>query len=91
MGVQPNIAAGLQIDLNHNLVVVDPGAGLVELFSPPYPGAPAATKSTLYVSTFNTGTVDWFAYPSGAYQHSISNGMQPNTVQGVAVLPAAKN
>lgn len=86
--------------------MIDPGSRLAEIFAPPYKGAPGATVSlrgssefgkldaknkNLYVSNFSSGTVDVFAYPAGRYEYSVSNGLQADALQGVAVFPRTKN
>ena len=96
---------GLEFDAAQNLIAVDYSAGLVESFAPPYAGAPFATFPTkgsslfgkldranknLYVSDSTNGAIDVYAYPTGTYEYSISNGLtQANFVEGVAVDPSA--
>jgi len=104
--ISTGIADGLEIDIHQNLLVVDPGARLIEAFAPPYNGAAAFTIPTrgssefghldaanknIYVSNFSSGTVDVFKYPSGLYKYSISNGVVQDGVWGVAVMPASTN
>lgn len=104
--LQTSIAAGMEVDKNQNLLVVDPGAQLVEAFPPPYSGPAAFTIPTrgssefghldaanknIYVSNFSSGTVDVFKYPSGAFKYSITNGVVQDGVWGVAVMPASTN
>jgi hypothetical protein len=104
--LQTGIADGMEVDKNQNLLVVDPGARLVEAFPPPYSGPAAFTIPTkgssefghldaanknIYVSNFSSGTVDVFKYPSGLYKYSISNGVVQDGVWGVAVMPAFTN
>ena len=87
-------------------MVIDPGSRQAEIFAPPYKSAPKsafalrgssefgkvdATNTNSYASNFSSGTVDVFPYPAGAYEYSISNGVQADGVWGVAVYPASKN
>lgn len=98
---------GLEFDASQNLLAMDTGSGLVEVFAPPYKGAPRSTfpaggfplfgkldrvNRNLYVSDYSNGTVDVYTYPSGTFEYSISNGLiQANYVEGVAVDPSSKN
>ena len=98
---------GLEFDSHQNLVAIDFGSQQAEIFAPPYAGAPASTfplagtsqygkldesNKNLYVADNTTGSIDVYAYPTGTYEYGVTNGLtQANTVEGVAVEPAAKN
>ncbi|MEO6991117.1 MAG: SBBP repeat-containing protein [Candidatus Baltobacteraceae bacterium] len=97
---------GLEFDLKNNLIVIDDSAGIL-IYAPPYSGAPNhtfATKGTadygkldaanhnFYVNNLSNGSADVYAYPSGKYRYSITNGLSVNnTVTGIAVDPPSPN
>jgi hypothetical protein len=105
--LQVGIADGLEFDAHQNLIVVDPGSRRIQIFAPPYQGAPTssfplkgsseyakldAANKNLYASDFSSGSVDVFQYPSGTFKYSITNGLiQSHGVVGIAVDPASKN
>lgn len=98
-------ADGLTFDAHQNLIVADYHQVEIEVYAPPYSGRPVATfpvkgspsylkldssETSLYVSNSATGSVDVFAYPSGAFRYTVTNGLsQPAFVDGVAVEPTA--
>lgn len=94
-------AFGLEIDRKDNLIASEFTS--IDVYAPPYTGAPTLTIPTkgttffvkldaanqnLYVSDYTNGSVDVYAYPSGAYEYSITNGLtQAKIVYGIAVDP----
>lgn len=95
---------GITLDKHSNLLVVDSGALSVLIFPAPYSGSPKETiamkgtpvyakldksNSRLFVSNYDAGSVDVFAYPSGKYLYSINKYLyQPNYIEGIAVKPS---
>jgi hypothetical protein len=100
-------ASGLEFDASNNLIVVDPFADQIDIFAPPYQGPPILafptkgsswygkldqSNANFYASDNSNRTIDVFAYPSGAYEYSISEGLSgAENLLGIAVYPAAPN
>jgi len=97
---------GLEFDVKGNLIVIDGFSGILVYappFSgppirtiiakgPSLYGKLDLANRNLYVSDGSYGNlpVDVYAYPSGKYEYSISNGLSQNTT-GIAVDPASPN
>jgi hypothetical protein len=89
---------GLSFDSSNNLLVTNEYN--IVIYAPPYTGAPKQTITTnpfclysavdaqnknLYVSEQTNNAVDVYTYPSGAFEYSITSGIQPHAVSGVAL------
>ena len=90
---------GLEFDVKGNLIVFDLFAGIL-IYAPPYKGAPTHTitpkgkpvygkldkaNRNLYVSNNSNGSADAYAYPSGNFEYSITNGLSASKgVEGIA-------
>ncbi len=98
-----NYPFGLEFDRNNNLIVSNLGNNTITVYAPPYSAAPTLTipakgftfhckldkpNVNLYCSDYTNSSVDVYAYPSGTYEYSITNGLkQANVVFGIAVDP----
>jgi hypothetical protein len=98
-----NFPIGIEFDSTDNLIIEDAGAGLIDIFTPPYSGAATrtitpkgepvygkldSTGTNLYVSNSTAGSADVYTYKTGTYVYSITNGLSPNNyVEGIAVDP----
>ncbi len=83
------------------------GSPIISVYAPPYNAAPTLTiaekgaslfvkldytNTNLYASDYTNGSVDVYAYPSGSYEYSITNGLtQANFSTGIAVDPPSPN
>jgi hypothetical protein len=103
-----NISLGfpgsVQFDRRGNLIGINQLVPQVEIFAPPYTGAPASTfplegagvdctlshnEKLLYCGDYTNGSADVYAYPSGTYEYSFTTGLVSVLVPtGVAVWPS---
>jgi hypothetical protein len=103
-----NISLGfpgsIQFDDHANLVGVNQTTPQVQIYAPPYTGAPSSSfplhgaavdctlshgEKLLYCSDYTYGSADVYAYPSGKYRYSFTTGLVSVLVPtGVAVFPA---
>jgi sugar lactone lactonase YvrE len=98
-----NTPIGIEFDSKDNLITVDTGSGLIDIFKPPYTGAATRTISSkgsfpqygkldstgtnLYVGSQGDGNVDVYTYATGRYEYTITSGLNESGVLGVAVDP----
>jgi len=93
-----------QLDRKNNLIITDWEAYTLNVYAPPYTGAPTVTsmqglslwcpldrnERQLYCADLGNGSVDVYEYPSGAYAYSYTNGLSPSGfATGIANQPAA--
>jgi hypothetical protein len=103
-----NISLGfpgsIQFDNHDNLVTVNQTTPRIQIYAPPYTGAPTSTfplhgaavdctlshsEKLLYCADYTYGSADVYAYPSGQYRYSFTTGLVASLVPtGVAVFPA---
>ncbi len=103
-----NITLGLpgapELDENDNLIISDWNAYTLNIYAPPYTGAPTVTpmqglslwcslnhgEQLLSCANLGTGAVNVYAYPGATYEYSYNNGLSPSGfATGVADRPAA--
>ena len=91
-----NITLGLpgapELDENDNLIISDWNAYTLNIYAPPYTGAPTVTpmqglslwcslnhgEQLLSCANLGTGAVNVYAYPGATYQYSYNNGLSPS-------------
>jgi hypothetical protein len=103
-----NVSLGLpgapELDKNDNLIITDWNAYTLNIYAPPYTGAPIVTamqglslwcsldrgERLLSCANLGTGAVDVYEYPGATYEYSYDNGLSPSGyATGVADRPAA--
>jgi hypothetical protein len=103
-GVSLGLPGAPQLDRRNNLVITDWNALTLDVWTPPYSGSPTVTamnglslwcpltenERRLYCADLGNGSVDVYAYPSGSYMYSFTNGLSPSGyATGSALSPAA--
>ncbi len=93
-----------ELDASDNLIITDWNALTLNVYAPPYTGAPAVTpmqglslwcalshnEKLLSCADLGNGSVDVYAYPGAAYLYSYTNGLSPSGfASGSADRPAA--
>lgn len=89
-------------DSSENLIIADWGNKTIDVFAPPYTGAPTTSKlmgssiwcpldrqeKHIYCGDAGHGAIDVYGYPGGAYLYSYTAGLSPSAlVTGVAPDP----
>jgi hypothetical protein len=102
-GIVLGLPGAPQFDRSNNLIITDWNNYTQNVYAPPYNGSPAVTpmqglslwcpldrkETHLYCADLG-GSVDVYAYPSGTYQYSFTNGLSPSGfATGAATDPAA--
>jgi hypothetical protein len=103
-GVSLGLPGAPTFDKSNNLIISDWLAYTIDVFAPPYSGAPSTSTlqgasiwcklnkkgSHLYCGDADNGAIDVYSYPGNAYQYSYTSGLSPSAlVTGVAPYPAA--
>jgi hypothetical protein len=103
-GVSLGLPGAPTFDKSNNLIISDWLAYTIDVFAPPYTGAPSTSTlkgasiwcklnkkgSHLYCGDADNGAIDVYSYPGNAYQYSYTSGLTPSAlVTGVAPYPAA--
>jgi hypothetical protein len=104
-GVSLGLPGAPAFDRHNNLIITDWLAETIDVFAPPYSGAPATSplmgssiwcklnvrEKNLYCGDADSGSIDVYGYPGNAYKFSYTAGLSPsNLVTGVAPAPAAR-
>ncbi|HEY2475660.1 MAG TPA: hypothetical protein VGI19_12800, partial [Candidatus Cybelea sp.] len=93
-----------QLDKHNNLIITDWEAYTLNVYAPPYDGSPTVTpmnglslwcpldrKQTRLYCADTAGSLDVYAYPSGKYLYSFTNGLSSSGFPtGSATTPAAR-
>jgi hypothetical protein len=102
-GIVLGLPGAPQFDRSNNLIITDWNTYTQNVYAPPYNGSPAVTpmqglslwcpldrkETQLYCADLG-GSVDVYAYPSGAYEYSFTNGLLPSGfATGAATDPTA--
>lgn len=104
----PGVALGLPgapaFDRANNLIISDWLHYTIDVFAPPYTGAPSTSplegasiwcklnhqQLRLYCGDADNGSIDVYSYPGNAYQYSYTAGLSASAlVTGVAPYPSA--
>jgi hypothetical protein len=103
-GVSLELPGVPALDAARNLVIADWGNLTIDVFAPPYTGSPSTSRLMgssiwcpldhqqrhIYCGDADTGSIDVYGYPGGAYLYSYSAGLSPSSlVTGVAADPPA--
>jgi hypothetical protein len=103
-GVSLGLPGSPVFDKANNLIITDWFAETIDVFAPPYTGAPATSPlqgssiwcplsrngKQLLCGDADFGAIDVYAYPGGTYLYSYTSGLSPSSlVTGVAPSPAA--
>ncbi|HEY1682865.1 MAG TPA: hypothetical protein VGF98_14560 [Candidatus Tumulicola sp.] len=102
-GIVLGLPGAPQFDRSNNLIITDWNNYTQNVYAPPYNGSPTVTpmqglslwcplnrKETLLFCADLGGSVDVYAYPSGTYEYSFTNGLSPSGfATGAATDPAA--
>jgi hypothetical protein len=99
----PGLSSIQSLDFDRNDNLIANTGSTIMVYAAPYNAAPILTITAkgvafdckvdkpnqyLYCSDYTNGSVDVYAYPSGAYAYSITNGLkQANVVWGIAIAP----
>jgi hypothetical protein len=103
-GISLGLPGAPTFDSANNLIIADWLRLTIDVFAPPYTGAPTTAplmgmaiwcklnqdQIHLYCGDAGNGSIDVYAYPGDAYLYSYTSGLSPNNlVTGVAPAPAA--
>ena len=103
-GVSLTLPGAPAFDRKNNLTITDWRRGTIDVFSPPYTGAPTTAplmgasiwcklnhqQTDLYCGDAGHGAIDVYAYPKGTYEYSYTADLSSSAlVTGVAPAPAA--
>lgn len=103
-GIVLGLPGAPQLDRHDNLIITDWNALTLNVYAPPYSGSPTVTpmqglslwcplshsEKRLSCADLGNGSVDVYAYPSGTYLYSYTNGLSPSGfATGAATDPAA--
>jgi hypothetical protein len=103
-GVSLGLPGSPVFDSSNNLIISDWFRGTIDFFAPPYKSAPKTvplkgqsiwcplgpTEKRIFCGDAQNGSIDVYAYPTGTYLYSYSNGLSASAlVTGVAPSPAA--
>lgn len=102
-GISLGLPGTPALDSKGNLIISDWLNGTIDVFAPPYSGAPttltlmgasiwcplSASGERLYCGDAENGSIDVYAYPGGAYLYSYTASLSPSSlVTGVSPFPA---
>ncbi|HEY1654376.1 MAG TPA: hypothetical protein VGF86_04600 [Candidatus Tumulicola sp.] len=102
-GVSLGLPGTPAFDSHGNLIISDWFNGTIDVFAPPYTGAPTTStlmgasiwcplsrsEKRLYCGDAENGSIDVYAYPGGAYLYSYTASLSPSAlVTGVSPFPA---
>lgn len=103
-GVSLRLPGVPTFDSSNNLIIADWGNKTIDVFAPPYTGAPTTSKvmgtsiwcaldrpeKHLYCGDAGQGAIDVYAYPGDAYLYSYTAGLSASAlVTGIAPDPPA--
>jgi hypothetical protein len=103
-GVALGLPGSPVFDKANNLIISDWLAETIDVFAPPYTGAPATTplmgssiwcplskqQNLILCGDADNGSIDVYAYPGGTYRYSYTSGLSASAlVTGVAPSPPA--
>lgn len=103
-GVRLGLPGAPAFDDANNLVIADWKNMTIDVFAPPYTGAPSTAPlmgasiwckfsrkiQHLYCGDAANGSIDVYAYPGYAYEYSYTSGLSPSQlVTGIAPVPPA--
>lgn len=103
-GVSLDLPGAPAFDRKNDLIITDWRRGTIDVFAPPYTGAPATAplmgasiwcklnrqQTDLYCGDAGHGAIDVYTYPKGKYEYSYTADLSSSAlVTGVAPAPAA--
>lgn len=103
-GINLGLPGAPALDKSNNLIIADWYHYTIDVFAPPYTGAPSVSplqgasiwcklnhkQSQLYCGDADNGSIDVYAYPGNVYQYSYTSGLSPSAlVTGIAPDPPA--
>ncbi|HEY5426606.1 MAG TPA: hypothetical protein VIJ77_08665 [Candidatus Tumulicola sp.] len=103
-GIHLGLPGTPAFDSKGNLIISDWLAATIDVFAPPYDGAPTTSPlmgasiwcplnkagKQIYCGDAENGSIDVYAYPGGAYLYSYTNSLSASLlVTGVSPFPAA--